>query len=86
MIFIGILAFGIMVGWLAYLVVPGTEKVSWGRTIVVGLLGSFVGGLIASLIAGDGIALRPSGLIGSLVGAIILVVGDQFLLPRLRRS
>jgi len=63
-----------------------TEKVSWGRTIVVGLLGSFVGGLLISLLSGDGISLRISGIIGSLVGAIILVLGDQFILPRLRRS
>jgi uncharacterized membrane protein YeaQ/YmgE (transglycosylase-associated protein family) len=83
---IGILGFGILVGWLAYLIVPGTDKVSWGRTIAVGLLGSFVGGLIISLFAGDGISLRPSGLIGSLVGAILLVIGDQFILPKLRRS
>lgn len=86
MLILGILGFGIIVGWLAYLVVPGTAEVGWGRRIVVGLLGSLVGGLLASLIAGDGLAFRPSGLVGSLVGAIILVIGDQFLVPKLRRS
>ena len=90
MLIIGILCFGVLVGWLAYGIVRlifDTEKVSWGRTIVVGLLGSFVGGLIGSLIWGDGIVdWHPSGLIGSIVGAIILVIGDQFILPRLRRS
>jgi uncharacterized membrane protein YeaQ/YmgE (transglycosylase-associated protein family) len=41
---------------------------------VAGLIGSFVGGLLASLIAGDGIRLRPSGLIGTLVGAIVVLL------------
>jgi uncharacterized membrane protein YeaQ/YmgE (transglycosylase-associated protein family) len=84
---IGILCFGVLVGWLAYGIVRlifNTEKVSWGRTIAVGLLGSFVGGLLISLIWGDGIEIHPSGLIGSIVGAIILVIGDQFILARLR--
>jgi uncharacterized membrane protein YeaQ/YmgE (transglycosylase-associated protein family) len=39
-----------------------------------GIGGSFVGGLIASLLAGDGLALRPSGIIGSLVGALIVTL------------
>ena len=42
--------------------------------IVAGLVGSFVGGLLASLIAGDGLALRPSGIIGSIVGAVVVTV------------
>ena len=40
--------------------------------IVAGLVGSFIGGLLISLLAGDGLDLRPSGIIGSLVGAIIV--------------
>jgi uncharacterized membrane protein YeaQ/YmgE (transglycosylase-associated protein family) len=40
--------------------------------IVAGLVGSFIGGLLISLLAGDGIDLRPSGIIGSLVGAIVV--------------
>lgn len=37
-----------------------------------GIAGSFVGGLLSSLLAGDGLALKPSGIIGSLVGAVIV--------------
>jgi hypothetical protein len=40
--------------------------------IVAGLVGSFVGGLLISLLAGDGLELRASGIIGSLVGALII--------------
>ena len=69
---LAILAFGFIVGWLAQLVL-GLGTRPDGRTLVAGLLGSFVGGLGASLLAGDGLALRASGLIGSFVGAIIVL-------------
>ena len=35
-------------------------------------------GLLISLIAGDGLELRPSGLIGSLVGAVLVTAGWQW--------
>ena len=75
MLIIAILAFGIIVGFIAGWI-TGTEE--WSKRIVFGLLGSFVGGLLASLLAGDGLALRPSGIIGSIVGAVILMLIDRF--------
>src|SRR5262249_30240835 len=69
---LGILAFGFIVGWLAQLVLGMGTKPD-GRTLVAGLVGSLVGGLLVSLLAGDGLALRPSGLIGSFVGAIVVL-------------
>jgi uncharacterized membrane protein YeaQ/YmgE (transglycosylase-associated protein family) len=74
MLIFAILGFGIIVGWIAGWI-TGTE--SWGKRIGYGLLGSFVGGLLASLIAGDGLNLRPSGIIGSIVGAVILMLIDR---------
>ena len=50
--------------------------------LVSGLIGSFVGGLIFSLVAGDGLELRPSGIIGSLLGAVIVTVVWQWLARR----
>ena len=38
-------------------------------------MGSFVGGLLISLLSGDGLDLRPSGIIGSIVGAVIVTAG-----------
>ncbi|HET6949681.1 MAG TPA: GlsB/YeaQ/YmgE family stress response membrane protein, partial [Acidimicrobiales bacterium] len=67
-----LLGFGFLVGWLAQLVL-GLGTRPDGRTLVAGLLGSFVGGLLSSLLAGDGLALRPSGLVGSLVGAVVVL-------------
>lgn len=75
MLILGILLFGMLVGAGAQLIVGSDRRgIDWGSALVAGLLGSFVGGLLASLVAGDGLALRPSGLIGSLVGAIIVTV------------
>jgi uncharacterized membrane protein YeaQ/YmgE (transglycosylase-associated protein family) len=70
---LGILAFGMLIGWLAQLVLGmGTRPDA--RSLVAGLVGSFVGGLLVSLLAGDGLELRPSGLIGSFVGAVIVLL------------
>jgi uncharacterized membrane protein YeaQ/YmgE (transglycosylase-associated protein family) len=69
---LGLLVFGLFVGWLAQLVLGMGSKPD-GQTLIAGLVGSFVGGLIGSLLAGDGLDIRPSGLIGSFVGAVIVL-------------
>ena len=73
----GIIVFGMVIGALAQLIVGGKNmwNIDWGLAIVAGLVGSFVGGLLISLLAGDGINFRPSGIIGSLVGALIVTAG-----------
>jgi uncharacterized membrane protein YeaQ/YmgE (transglycosylase-associated protein family) len=70
---LALLGFGMLIGWLAQLVLGMGTRPN-GQSLVAGLVGSFVGGLIASLIAGDGLSIRPSGLIGSFVGAIIVLL------------
>jgi uncharacterized membrane protein YeaQ/YmgE (transglycosylase-associated protein family) len=72
MLILGIIVLGMAAGWVAQLIL-GRRTGLWGEALAAGLIGSFVGGLIASLIAGDGIRLRPSGLIGSVVGAVIVL-------------
>ena len=72
MLILAILAFGFLCGWLAQIILGLGSKPD-GRTLAAGLLGSLVGGLLVSLLAGDGLALKPSGLIGSIVGAIIVL-------------
>ncbi len=73
MLILGMILFGMLVGAAAQLILGREGKsVDWTMAIVAGLVGSFVGGLLASLIAGDGLTLRPSGIIGSLVGAVIV--------------
>jgi uncharacterized membrane protein YeaQ/YmgE (transglycosylase-associated protein family) len=71
MLILALLAWGMFAGWIASLILG--RRTDWGILLVAGLVGSFVGGLIASLIAGDGLDIRPSGLIGSIIGAIIVL-------------
>ena len=76
MLLLAILVIGLAAGWVADMVVNGRSRPdSWGSLLVFGLAGSVVGGLLASLLAGDGIELRLSGLLGSAVGAILLMLG-----------
>ncbi|HZM30250.1 MAG TPA: GlsB/YeaQ/YmgE family stress response membrane protein [Acidimicrobiales bacterium] len=72
MLLLALLAFGFLAGWLAQIVL-GLGSRPDARTLVAGLVGSFVGGLLVSLLAGDGLRLRPSGLLGSIAGAIIVL-------------
>jgi uncharacterized membrane protein YeaQ/YmgE (transglycosylase-associated protein family) len=54
--------------------------------LVAGLVGSFIGGLLISLLSGDGLEFRPSGIIGSLVGALLVTAGWQWYRRRSRAS
>jgi uncharacterized membrane protein YeaQ/YmgE (transglycosylase-associated protein family) len=60
------------IGWLAQLVLGLGSKPD-GRSLIAGLAGSFVGGLLISLLSGDGLDLAPSGIIGSIAGAVIVL-------------
>ncbi len=74
MLIIAIIIFGMLVGAGAQLILgrEGSGKINWPMAFAAGLIGSFVGGLLISLLSGDGIDLRASGIIGSLAGAIIV--------------
>ncbi|MFD0591657.1 GlsB/YeaQ/YmgE family stress response membrane protein [Catellatospora coxensis] len=76
MLILAILVWGFLVGWLAWLIVRGGgfRTIRWPQAVAAGLIGSFVGGLGISLLNGDGLALRPSGLIGSVIGAVIVLL------------
>ena len=61
---------GLIVGALARLAVPGPDPMSIWRTIVLGILGSLFGSVIAALVGmGNG-----GGLIFALIGAVLLLV------------
>ena len=79
MLVIAIILFGMVIGAGAQLLLGGsTRDLDWPMAFTAGLAGSFVGGLLSSLIAGDGLAFRPSGIIGSLAGAVIVTAGWQW--------
>ena len=79
MLILGLILFGMLIGALAQLILGRKRgRIDWTMAIIAGLVGSFVGGLLASLINGDGLELRPSGIIGSIVGAIIVTAIWRF--------
>jgi uncharacterized membrane protein YeaQ/YmgE (transglycosylase-associated protein family) len=79
MLLLGIILFGMLIGAAAQLIAGRSATgVDWGRALVAGIIGSFIGGLLISLISGDGLAFRPSGIIGSLAGAIIVTLAWQW--------
>jgi uncharacterized membrane protein YeaQ/YmgE (transglycosylase-associated protein family) len=86
MLIIGIVLFGMLVGAASQLLL-GTRahRINWTTAIVAGLLGSLVGGLLVSLLAGDGLALRPSGIIGSIAGAILVTLAWNYWQGRQRK-
>ncbi|RHA39811.1 GlsB/YeaQ/YmgE family stress response membrane protein [Cellulomonas rhizosphaerae] len=73
MLILGLILFGMLIGAAAQLILGREGKrIDWTMAIIAGLVGSFVGGLLFSLLAGDGLEIHPSGIIGSIVGAIIV--------------
>lgn len=74
MLIIGIILLGMIAGAGAQLVLQRGDGINWPMAFVTGIIGSFVGGLFFSLLAGDGLELRPSGIIGSIFGAAVVTL------------
>jgi uncharacterized membrane protein YeaQ/YmgE (transglycosylase-associated protein family) len=66
-----IIVVGMAAGWVAQLILG--RATDWGEALLAGLAGSFVGGLLVSLLSGDGLEIRVSGLIGTIAGAVIVL-------------
>jgi uncharacterized membrane protein YeaQ/YmgE (transglycosylase-associated protein family) len=72
---IGWAIFGLIVGLIARLLVPGRQSMGIFATMALGVVGSLLGGAITWLIHGGmPDAYSPSGYIMSIIGAIIVVV------------
>jgi uncharacterized membrane protein YeaQ/YmgE (transglycosylase-associated protein family) len=65
--------FGLVVGVIAKFLMPGKDPGGIIVTIVLGILGSLVGGFLFNAI-GLGSGERYAGFIGSVIGAILLLV------------
>lgn len=77
MFIIGFIIIGLIAGALARLIVPGKDPIGIVGTIVLGMVGSFVGGLLGYLLFhkdGENGLFQTSGLIGSIIGAVIALL------------
>ncbi len=82
-----LLVVGVVAGYLARLVVPGRDSMGFGATLLLGIVGSFVGGLLGALIFSGELVLAPGGIISSIIGAIVaLLVYRAMLSSRAARS
>jgi uncharacterized membrane protein YeaQ/YmgE (transglycosylase-associated protein family) len=75
----GIIAFiiiGLIAGLIARAILPGRQSMGLIATALLGIVGSFVGGLIGSLFRRDGrlFDLHPSGIIMSVIGSIVVLM------------
>ena len=72
-----LLVVGIIAGALARLLVPGPDPMSLAGTWLLGVLGSFLGGFLGYVLLGadvDDGAVQVSGVIGSVIGAVLLLL------------
>ncbi len=76
---IGFVVFGLVVGIVARLAVPGRQHLSVGMTLLLGLIGSVVGGVVANALGtGDIFELNVLGSIVAIAAAVVLIIaGDR---------
>lgn len=83
MSFIWMIIIGLVAGLLARALKPGSDSMGWIMTIILGIAGALLGGFLASLFGfnADG---GFSGLVFSVIGAIILLFIYELLTGRRR--
>ena len=72
-----LLIIGLIAGFVARALVPGDDSMGIGATILLGIIGSFVGGFLADVLFrndAEDVGLGPAGLIGSIIGAIVVLL------------
>jgi uncharacterized membrane protein YeaQ/YmgE (transglycosylase-associated protein family) len=66
--------FGLIIGLLARAIMPGRQSMGLVQTALVGIGGSFLGGILGNLISHrPAFVMRPAGFIGSLIGALVVL-------------
>ncbi len=74
---LGLILVGLIAGALARLLVPGRDPMGIGATILLGIVGSFIGGFLADVLFrsdSEDLGLHPVGILGSVVGAVIALL------------
>ena len=72
-----LIVIGLIGGFVARALVPGRDAMTVGATLLLGIVGSFVGGFLGYLLFrndGNEGAFQASGIIGSIVGSVIALL------------
>ncbi len=72
-----LLIVGFIAGAIARLLLPGRDPIGIAGTIVLGIVGSFVGGFLQNLIQYHTVSVHSfhaTGIIGSVIGALVLLL------------
>ena len=84
---IGFIVAGLIIGALARLIKPGKQNLGIIATLLLGLAGSVIGGLVANLLGtGDIFELNVLGFIVAVVAAVALVGTAEAIVGRRKRS
>jgi len=67
------MVFGLVAGAIARLLVPGRQSMGLLATMILGVIGSFAGGFLHALFRG-GDLLQPTGMLMSIIGAILVLI------------
>ena len=70
---------GLLAGLIARFLAPSPRGLGCAGTIALGLVGSLVGGTLINLLFSGDLDLRPSGLIGSVLGAVVVLTTARLL-------
>jgi uncharacterized membrane protein YeaQ/YmgE (transglycosylase-associated protein family) len=71
---IGFLIAGLVIGFLARLIKPGRQALGLIPTLLIGVVGSVIGGVVANLLnTGDIFELNVLGFIVAVIAAVILL-------------
>lgn len=75
---IGFIVAGLIIGLLARLLLPGRQRIGLLWTLVLGVVGSVVGGVVANAIgSGDIMELNVFGFVVAVLAAIALLAGAE---------
>jgi uncharacterized membrane protein YeaQ/YmgE (transglycosylase-associated protein family) len=71
---LGLIVVGLIIGALARLIKPGRQRLSILMTLVLGVVGALIGGVVASLLGtGDIWELNVIGFIVAVIAAVLLI-------------
>jgi uncharacterized membrane protein YeaQ/YmgE (transglycosylase-associated protein family) len=75
---LGLIVIGIVIGIIARLVMPGRQRIGALMTVLLGIGGALVGGIVASAIGeGDIFELNFIGTIVGIIAAILLIAAAE---------